>query len=269
VQPAYEGPPIVDMVHEIEKLFDHFTRYSYEFNKSMNFAGPQLEVERPVHVKAGDPRYGAHGQAAFSGRLMIHQWSLVIRGHDEVMEGFVMPSEQVLRYNADPDASNHPRFFRLELSSESGVPMWMVGKKPLPFDELSIFAKQLITSLVRIAKKGKATRAFQFVLADNSQSTPAPAPGNVPPPEPASPASTLPTRPSRYDDDSSLVGGPPGGGSVIAPATVPQSPMPPSPRQPPMPPSPMQSPMPPSPMQPPVPPSPLQSPAPPSPMQST
>src|SRR5262249_57294420 len=56
--PVPSAAPVIDMVTEIEKLFDHFTKYAYEFNKSMNFSGPQLEVERPAHVKAGDPRHG-------------------------------------------------------------------------------------------------------------------------------------------------------------------------------------------------------------------
>src|SRR5262249_52339676 len=85
---AYETQPVVDMVQAVEKLFDLFTKYAFEFNKAMNFTGPTLDVERPVHVKAGDPRYGSHGQAAFSGRLTIQQWSMVIRGQDKVIEGF-------------------------------------------------------------------------------------------------------------------------------------------------------------------------------------
>jgi hypothetical protein len=182
----------IDMVHEVDKLFDLFTQYAYEFNRSAAGAGQNIDVDRPVHLTVG----GETGRTIFSGRLMMRQWSLVIRGQEEEIEGTMIPSDQVLAYNLDPDSKSYPPYFQLKLGSLDGEPTWLVGSKPLPFSELPTFAKQLFAALVRIAKKGKATRSFRFDWKEIAESDSSSATGISETPEKQTASS--PPRPSSY-----------------------------------------------------------------------
>src|SRR5262249_7404860 len=119
-----------------------------------------VNIERPIQLPAGDPRYGSYGGASYTGRLALREWSLVVRGQPEKIEGVIITSDQWLLYKANPDSFG--RFFSIELKSNGDSPTWMVGRKPLTADQLPMLAKQLHSALTRAVKKGKATATFRF-----------------------------------------------------------------------------------------------------------
>ncbi len=191
------------MVQMLERLFDALTHCASEYHRAVSASGDAINIERPVHVKAGDERYGSRGEAAFSGRLMLREWSLVLRGQPERIDGVIISSDQLFHYKANPDGFTP--YFVIELKSAGDYARWMIGRKPVTVLQLPLFAKQLVAALVRVAKKGRVTSTFRF-------STGKTAAMHAISPPPAAPESgtleqtgTLPQRPRSYDEDADPV----------------------------------------------------------------
>jgi len=190
--------PAVDMMTMVDKLFDVFTGYSFEFNRSVGSRELNVDVERPTLRKAGDARYGQRAGASFCGRLFMRQWSLMIRGEQERIEGALVPSDQILAYNADP--SEFAVFFGIELSTGEAVPVWRLNNRVLQVEDLRTLAKQLLVSLVRFAK-GELEAGDQFVWTGDQEASPALHPGSEDTPMPG--AQLPPRPPSFYSDGES------------------------------------------------------------------
>lgn len=141
-----------DMVSVVDKIFDHFTEYIYDFNRSV--AGTDLSVncDRPMMVREGDQRFGSRGGAAFQGRLSMRQWSLVVRGEADQIHGVMIPSEELFAFNADPEDQRFARFLYIDAVDRSGAPGWNIGGQPVGFDQLRTLAKQLLARLVKVVK---------------------------------------------------------------------------------------------------------------------
>jgi hypothetical protein len=198
-EPAVQAPDVVTMV---DKLFDLFTGYSFEFNRSVAGKGFFVDVERPSFQKAGDARYGARGGAAFSGRLAMRQWSLVLRGETERVLGSIIPSDQLFAFNADPD--EFPRFFAIELSTSGSMPVWLLNQVSVGLEDLPTLAKQLLASLVRVAK-GEIDPGEQFVWTGTLEGS-----ASARTAQPTAQAGSIPDRPASFYSEE---GGsfPPGG----------------------------------------------------------
>ncbi|HEY9869463.1 MAG TPA: hypothetical protein V6D08_09890 [Candidatus Obscuribacterales bacterium] len=194
-EPAVQAPDVVTMV---DKLFDLFTGYSFEFNRSVAGKGFFVDVERPAFQKAGDARYGARAGAAFSGRLAMRQWSLVLRGETERILGSIIPSDQLFAFNADPD--EFPRFFAIELSTSGPMPVWRLNQTDMGLEDLPTLAKQLLASLVRVAK-GEIDPGEQFVWTGSLDGS-----ASVRTAQPSSQTGSIPDRPaSFYGEEGSSV----------------------------------------------------------------
>src|SRR4029450_462116 len=193
--------PATDMVTMVDTLVDLFTTYTFEFTRSVGSRELNVEVERPTQRKAGDPRYGYRAGAAFCGRLAMRQWSLMIRGETEKIEGAIVPSDQILAYNADP--SQFVAFFTIELFTGAVVPVWRLDRTVLQLEDLRTLAKQLLVSLMRFAK-GELTQGDQFDWTANLETAPGCASsGNTP-----MPGAQMPDRPPSFyaESESSLFG---------------------------------------------------------------
>jgi len=158
-----------DMVTVVDKIFDLLARYIYEFNKSVAGTDLSASSERPVFLKEGDHRYGTRGGAAFSGRVYMRFWSLVIRGQNDKIEGYMLPSEQVLAFNADPENPRFERFLLIEAPGEAGSSQWRIGGKDVEIEQLPTLAKLLLTNLVRVAR-GEASYRDPFVWTGTVES---------------------------------------------------------------------------------------------------
>jgi hypothetical protein len=187
--------PALNMIQLVDQLFDAFTELTFDYHKAASARPDAVKIERPVHVKAGDPRYGGYGGAAYSGRLALREWSLVVRGQPERIDGVLITSDQLIPYNANPN--NFARFFAIELKSTGD---WMIGRKPFTADQLPALAQQLHSALVRAAKRGRATASFRFSTGKTTTmdavSLPSDAQGGV------AHSNMLPQRPRSYYEDS-------------------------------------------------------------------
>src|SRR5262249_20284721 len=199
LQARQEPPPqpAVDMMTMVDKLFDFFTGYTFELNRSVGSRDLNVDIERPTLRKGGDPRSGH--RAAFCGRLFMRKWSLMIRGEEERIEGSVVPSDQILAYNAY--RSQFATFFAIELSINDAVPVWKLDGVVLQVDDLRTPAKQLILSLVRFAK-GELSQGDQFVWAGSLET----AAGRTSDSDTPISVSQIPARPASFysDHESSL-----------------------------------------------------------------
>ncbi len=200
-EPASPPAAATDMVTMVEKLFDLFTGYSFDFNKSVGSKDLNVDIERPTFRKAGDPRFGHRAEAAFTGRLIMRQWSLMIRGQSDRIEAAVIPSDQILAYNADPSVFSP--YFAIELTQDV-VPVWKLTGKPVSLEDLRTLAKQLLVSLMRFAK-GELADGDQFFWTGNLDATAARSPRAGDTPSPGAPAGDRP--PSFYATGDALFSG--------------------------------------------------------------
>jgi hypothetical protein len=127
----------------------------------------------------------------------------VLRGQTERILGSIIPSDQLFAFNADPDA--FPRHFAIELSTSLSQPVWRLNQVIVGLEDLPTLAKQLLASLVRVAK-GEIDPGEQFVWTGTRESS---ASARTAQPSPQQ-AGSAPHRPaSFYSEEGSSF--PPGG----------------------------------------------------------
>lgn len=153
-------PAFVDM------LFDHLQRYVFEYNKIPSNQDNLLNCERP-HNYQERAEYGAQSTRVkyMRGHLSSHTWSLVFDALDEEISLYVLPTEFLIGFEPTSDFEPY-----LVITKEMGMTsvMWTINGKRLGVEELTRFARKLITHLVKVIKgEAQSTEKFSFSPTEN------------------------------------------------------------------------------------------------------
>lgn len=153
-------PAFVDM------LFDHLQRYVFEYNKIPSNQDNILNCERP-HNYQERAEYGAQSSRVkyMRGHLSSHTWSLVFDALDEEISLYILPTEFLIGFEPTGDFEPY-----LVITKEMGMTsvMWTINGKRLGVEELTRFARKLITHLVKVIKgEAQSTEKFSFSPTEN------------------------------------------------------------------------------------------------------
>lgn len=139
------------MVGWLDEMFDWFQRYQFEFNKTTERDDLIVAVQRPEIVQEIvllDPRSSAEVQF-FKGTVATRDFALILRGQDSLIEGFLLPLQAVHTLSA---RSSVPRFVLLRPYKADGQSFWRMENELLEWEDLRALARQLFSSLVKLAK---------------------------------------------------------------------------------------------------------------------
>ncbi len=142
----------------IDRLFDNFQRYSYEFNKNCQGTKYAVSVERPGAVKEKRTWGTDHVDRFTVGRLAAMEWGLLVFGTDEIVTAYVMKTKYLLSFN--PEQSDFAPYMTIEGDKKG----WTIDGQPVAADSIPSIARCLFSFLVMVAR-GEAGPAERFSLA--------------------------------------------------------------------------------------------------------
>jgi hypothetical protein len=149
------------VLYFLDKLFDDFVRYSYEFGKTPTGERFSPECLRPVRPQ--DPFQPTPGELPIllEGSLAIGDWAMLVQVQGRKIRAFVIPRPYLQGFHSRQ--SYYTPFFELESSFEHGEYGWKLDGAHLDSEFLPKISKDLFAALVKIAK-GEASHTEKFRL---------------------------------------------------------------------------------------------------------
>jgi hypothetical protein len=150
--PAFnKADTIDDTVVWMDALFNEFCDLAYEFNKSAFGSDLLISSTRPTisERKSADEWYRTSTKTC-QGRLTTKHWALILRGVNNKIDIFLLPSPMVLAFTAGQlDDSVYPPF--ADLTRSPDAESWSVGGEKIPFSAVPRFAKEILGDLIRVS----------------------------------------------------------------------------------------------------------------------
>lgn len=150
-------PAQLGVVQFMDYLFDCFQQYEFEFNRSTPAPEMQVSIERPTTVveTLRSSMKGNETRQVFRGRLSTRFWTLLLRGHENELEGFILPIDQLISFASDP--IHFTQFLKMRgETAEDGDTRWFVDDVEITWDKIRAFGKQMFAALVHVAKTESA-----------------------------------------------------------------------------------------------------------------
>jgi hypothetical protein len=171
-EPAPLPPPVAsaqkhdskhDMTHLLDHLFDCFQQYEYEFNRTVHGTDLMVQIDRPqIAMETIKQKFQpSETVQVFRGRISTRQWTLLIRGRDQMVEGWIMPIDKLISFTGDP--GSFIRFLFIEAVWLNGDLQWRIDGVEVPWEHVRSLAKQLFGALVKVAR-GEASDQTPFSL---------------------------------------------------------------------------------------------------------
>jgi hypothetical protein len=152
----------------LDKLFDDFVRYSFEFAKTP--IGSELPVECLRPRPPRDPAQLAPGQTPVivEGTLMVGGWTMLVQAQERRIRAFVIPRDYLAGFHARQ--AFYSPFMEMEAIVNGTHFIWQLDDQQLTVEVLPRFSKQLFSALVKVsAGEASHTERFRFE-SSNSQS---------------------------------------------------------------------------------------------------
>lgn len=146
-------PAQLGVTQFMDYLFDCLQQYEFEFNKSGPAPEMAVSTERPTTVveTLRSSLKGNETRQVFRGRLSTRYWTLLLRGHETELEGFIMPIDQLISFASDPIHFTQFLQMRGELKDDGDI-RWFVDNVEITWDKIRAFGKQLFAALLHVAK---------------------------------------------------------------------------------------------------------------------
>ncbi|MBU6451362.1 MAG: hypothetical protein KGS72_06265 [Cyanobacteria bacterium REEB67] len=155
------------MAAVIDKLFDNFKRYSFEYNRIQENRELEINCERPASMRT-TAEYADMGKPIkyCLGHLAARHWAMIIQGEENRILVYVTPIEYLIGFK--PTSGEFTPYLEMRLARAPGKQprefVWSVGGEPLSVDSLPVLARRLFTQLVKVTK-GEAEYTEPFALS--------------------------------------------------------------------------------------------------------
>ncbi|MBX9688435.1 MAG: hypothetical protein K2X27_17125 [Candidatus Obscuribacterales bacterium] len=164
----------------VDKLFDLFQQYEVEFNRAVQVPDLHMVTERAVITPELISKMQGSDYHFYQGRLHTRYWTLAVRGNLSRIEGYIIPSDHYIGFEANISA--YTQFF-VFLPVWDGELKWTHEKGTISIGQLPSTAKQIFGHLVKVAKgdAGDSDRfGFPSAGPPAAPAAPAPQPVNAP-----------------------------------------------------------------------------------------
>lgn len=153
------------MANVIDKLFDNFKRYSFDFNRQQENKQWEVSCERPSSMRT-TADYMEHGKPIkfCIGHLSTKEFALVIQGEEVRIRAYFLPIEFLMGFR--PGQSDFPPYLdmRLGVSGNSVTePVWLIEGQTVGLNSLAALSRRLLTQLIKVTK-GEANYDEHFVF---------------------------------------------------------------------------------------------------------
>ncbi|MBS1998881.1 MAG: hypothetical protein JSS86_21295, partial [Cyanobacteria bacterium SZAS LIN-2] len=172
VIPAGEGSKLnLSMAAVIDRLFDNFKRYSFEFNRTQESREFEISCERPASMRTNAEYHDLGKPIKYClGHLASRSWALVIQGEESRILAYITPIEFLVGFK--PGLSDFPPHLEMRTMKDpaktSRDQVWAIKGQILSVDSLPVLARRLFTQLVKVSK-GEAENTELFALSPQEE----------------------------------------------------------------------------------------------------
>ncbi len=137
----------------IDKMFDDFERYCFEFNQTAAGTDLIMQCQRPQFGGEETQQMSSSAQALkFEGHLTTRFWTMLLLCQPDKIDVVVIPAEMRLGYSMNPSVrQEYPSFMEIFPCWGEGDLKWKVGDEIISGEMLSPLARELFGDLVRVA----------------------------------------------------------------------------------------------------------------------
>ncbi|PWT96184.1 MAG: hypothetical protein C5B53_10285 [Candidatus Melainabacteria bacterium] len=133
----------------IDRLFDDFVRYTYEFGTTPVGAEVAVEYFRPAPPKEAIQLAPGEPQVIVEGTLIVGAWTMLVQAQERRLRAFVIPKEYLSGFHARQ--SFYSPFMEIQASVHNGQNVWRMDEQRLNSDALAKFSKQLFGALIKVS----------------------------------------------------------------------------------------------------------------------
>jgi hypothetical protein len=138
----------------IEKMFDQFARCAQNFNSTHAVQNLSVSIHRPEYSreKSMYETYLPETKVTmFKGHISTASWGLLVQGHADTIEIFIIPADQLLTFTInDIHGRGFNPFMVINSVYVNDQLEWHIENVVISLDKLPILAKELFCDLIRV-----------------------------------------------------------------------------------------------------------------------
>jgi hypothetical protein len=151
----------------LDRFFDDFQRYCFEFNKTVVELESRVQSERarPVNLKMPF----TEEPVIYQGHLTTSAWSMIVEAQENAISVFFVPTDFLLGFHSKRQAFEPHMIMRSE-KSQQGALYWQIDGVPVQSNMLPTISKKLFAALIRICS-GETEYTVKFRIQPEVAST--------------------------------------------------------------------------------------------------
>jgi hypothetical protein len=181
VQPA-KGPKLSQSTSELsvrasavlDRFFDEFQRYCYEFNKTVTDPEFRVQCERAKPVLLQMP-YREEPIIA-QGHLSTKVWSMILQAQESAIYAYIVPIDFLLGFHAERN-NYEPHMVMKLVTNSLGSTSWQIDGVSVQTSMLPTISKKLFSALIRVFNE-EDHYTHKFIMVAGAAPA-APAPGEI------------------------------------------------------------------------------------------
>ncbi len=155
-----------NMASVVDRLFDNFKRYAFEFNRSLEHREHVVNCERPSSMRS-QADYTDMGQPIrfCIGHISTRDWALVVQAEENRVRAFITPIKFLVGFR--PDQKDFEPYVELLLVRDrvgnSRQMIWTIDGQALALESIPALSRRFFGQLVKVSR-GEATNTETFVF---------------------------------------------------------------------------------------------------------
>lgn len=152
------------MTAVMDRLFDNFKRYSFDFNRLQENRDYEVTCERPTSMRM-TAEYMERGKPIkfCLGHLSSKDYSLIVQGEEVRIRVFIVPIEYMVGFK--PGQTEFTPYIDMKLAAgkHANETVWKIGNETVAMSSLPAISRRIFTQLIKVTK-GEANFDEKFLF---------------------------------------------------------------------------------------------------------
>ena len=148
----------------LDRFFDEFQRYCYEFNKTVSDPEFRVQCERPKPVNLQMPY--REEPIICQGHLSTKVWSMIVQAQESTIYVYIVPIDFLLGFHADRNQYEPHMVMKAQQNSLGGL-SWQIDGVAVQTSMLPTISKKLFSALIRVFN-GEVEYTVKFQMVQNA-----------------------------------------------------------------------------------------------------
>lgn len=168
-----------NMASVVDRLFDNFKRYAFEFNRSLEHREHVVNCERPSSMRSQADYSDAVGQPIrfCIGHISSRDWALLVHAEENRVRVYITPIKYLVGFR--PDQNDFEPYAELLLVKDrvgnSRQMIWTIDGQALALESIPALSRRFFGQLVKVTR-GEASNDEKFVFDPHDLSSLQPEP---------------------------------------------------------------------------------------------